>query len=339
MHLGEFLNIVCPKYSANDDHDNNKSLIEYHTLYKVSHSYLLSYCVQNIFISRRIKVSKNEYNSCQIQNTVETKQILRCDKPFDSVKYTLYISSYSPVPDAIEFMPGNSYYFICKCVELNSFFKLISFISLSLSLYLLATSNSTFNGMNNTSGGTCSTNNMKITVRVLDPSMDQEREKPITKSSLAAISSLTSQQQQISGSESVHTNRNLITSNLIYKFFTTTIKPLKMRLNSLTKKYKTVFKAAPHATTSIIETKASRLTNVLQQQQQQDSDLIIIQPDVEYSELLSLLQQQQKYNQRGSTVSSLFNAYFHPSPSTSTRNILNLFLLSVLLIVNIIVIK
>ena len=33
-------------------------------------------------------------------------------------------------------------------------------------MLLIATSNSTYNGMNNTNGGTCLTNNMKIIVRV-----------------------------------------------------------------------------------------------------------------------------------------------------------------------------
>jgi len=39
---------------------------------------------------------------------------MKCDKPNENLKYTLYISSFSPVPDALEFTPGKSYYFICK---------------------------------------------------------------------------------------------------------------------------------------------------------------------------------------------------------------------------------
>ena len=115
VHIGEFLNIICPKYSIND---NDKNLIEYHSLYKVSFRvyYFISKASCFFFFLHWLKVSKSEYDSCQIQNTFETKQILRCDKPFDNVKYTLYISSYSPVPDAIEFLTGNSYYFICKRV-------------------------------------------------------------------------------------------------------------------------------------------------------------------------------------------------------------------------------
>ncbi len=159
---------------------------------------------------------------------------------------------------------------------------------------------------------------MKITVKVLDPS--QQEQRPITKSSLAAISPLAS--LTLSSSESVHTNKNLINTNLIYKFYTSTIKPLKMRLNSITKKYKTVFK---HATsTTPVETKASRLSSVIQQ----DNDLIIIQPDVEYAELLSLLQKQHKQ----ASTSSIFNQYFHSSSSSSTS--LNFYFILILLIIN-----
>ena len=178
--------------------------------------------------------------------------------------------------------------------------------------------------MNNTLGGTCLTNNMKITVKVLDPSQQQQQQQqqegPITKSSLAAISHLSS--LTISSSESVHTNKNLINTNLIYKFYTSTIKPLKMRLNSITKKYKTVFK---HATSSTpVETKSSRLTSVIQQ----DNDLIIIQPDLEYAELLSLLQKQQKQ----ASTSSIFNQYFHSS-STSISKSKSFYLFLILLMI------
>ena len=58
------------------------------------------------------QVNKREYDECSILTNESKKYILRCDKPNESIKYTLYISSFSPVPDAIEFIPGHSYYFI-----------------------------------------------------------------------------------------------------------------------------------------------------------------------------------------------------------------------------------
>jgi len=88
-------------------------------------------------------VSKDEYDTCQIKKTsTPVREILRCDKPFENIKYTFYISKFSPVPGAIEFTPGSDYYFI-------------------------STSNGTLNGLNNTVGGTCQKDNMKMIIRVL----------------------------------------------------------------------------------------------------------------------------------------------------------------------------
>ena len=94
-------------------------------------------------------------------------QILRCDKPFENVKYTFYISKFSPVPDAIEFIPGNDYYFICKSFKIGVEFLVPQLKFFILKLKLLATSNGTLNGLNNTEGGACKANNMKIVIRVL----------------------------------------------------------------------------------------------------------------------------------------------------------------------------
>jgi hypothetical protein len=107
VRIGEFLNLVCPKYnldgisssssssssSANEDYDN---LIEYHSIYMVT---------------------KQEYEECKLNDIESKKPILKCDRPYENLKYTLYISKYSPVPDAIEFIPGNNYYFICKLLR------------------------------------------------------------------------------------------------------------------------------------------------------------------------------------------------------------------------------
>ncbi|CAF0794935.1 unnamed protein product [Brachionus calyciflorus] len=120
VRIGEFLNIICPKYSSTNTLDTQKA--EYHTLYKVS---------------------KEEFDECKINNIETRSSILKCDRPYENVKYTLYISKFSPVPDAIEFTPGSSYYFI-------------------------STSNGTQDGLGNSEGGTCLTNNMKIIVKVLD---------------------------------------------------------------------------------------------------------------------------------------------------------------------------
>jgi hypothetical protein len=86
VRIGEFLNILCPKYIYDNDDP------EYHSIYMVS---------------------KNEYNECNLKQ--KNKLLLKCDRPHDSLKYTLYISKFSPVPDAIEFVEGMDYYIMCKC--------------------------------------------------------------------------------------------------------------------------------------------------------------------------------------------------------------------------------
>ncbi len=59
VHLGEFLNIICPKYSINDD---DKNLIEYHTLYKV-----------NLLFKILAFILKKKYSRYRNQNTIHVK--------------------------------------------------------------------------------------------------------------------------------------------------------------------------------------------------------------------------------------------------------------------------
>lgn len=96
-----------------------------------------------IYFHFKIKVSKKEYDECRLNNIHQKVPILKCDRPNENVKYTLYISNFSPVPGAIEFTPGLSYYFI-------------------------STSDGSINGLQNSEGGTCKTHNMKIVIKVLE---------------------------------------------------------------------------------------------------------------------------------------------------------------------------
>ncbi len=105
VRIGEFLNIICPKYFQDSQETTQ---VEYHTIYMVN---------------------KHEFDECKLKPTVNTHRLLvRCDRPFDSLKYTLYISKFSPVPDAIEFVEGKDYYIICK----SSILLLISFLLILL---------------------------------------------------------------------------------------------------------------------------------------------------------------------------------------------------------------
>lgn len=117
VKIGDFLNIVCPRYDTLLDLNNAE--LQFNSIYMVS---------------------KQEYDACELDHP---RLLLKCDKPFDNLKYTLYISKYSPVPDAIEFSENRDY-------------------------YLISTSDGSLNGLNNTSKGTCHTNNMKLVIRVAD---------------------------------------------------------------------------------------------------------------------------------------------------------------------------
>ncbi len=166
VKLGDFLNIICPTYSFNENPQQQpyamqQKIAEYHTIYRVS---------------------RQEYDECKIKH-IELKQpILKCDRPSESVKYTLYISKFSPVPDAIEFSPGQEYYFI-------------------------STSNGLFSGLNNAQDGTCKSNNMKIIIRVQDESPKKPpRTSPSTKVTITTTTTTTTAITATS-----HKNKNIIT--------------------------------------------------------------------------------------------------------------------------------
>lgn len=125
VKIGEFLNIICPRYDMTrlETSDDTSASLEFNSIYMVT---------------------KQEYNECKLDSNLNSHRLLlKCDKPFDSLKYTLYISKYSPVPDAIEFDENKDY-------------------------YLVSTSDGTLNGLNNTFKGTCHTNKMKLIIRVSD---------------------------------------------------------------------------------------------------------------------------------------------------------------------------
>lgn len=112
VKIGDFLNILCPKYT------NSAGDLEYNSIYMVN---------------------KNEYEQCELGSA--NRLLLKCDRPLDTLKFTLYISKFSPVPDAIEFTEGRDY-------------------------YIISTSDGSLTGLNSTSKGTCQANNMKLIIRV-----------------------------------------------------------------------------------------------------------------------------------------------------------------------------
>ena len=121
VKLGDVLNIMCPRYSPSNGIDYETSNIRRNAKQVLSINLVNAAEYHAIY-----RVSKEEHDACRI-NDIELKQpILRCDRPSENIKFTLYISKFSPVPDAIEFQPGNNYYFICKFKKREKKKKFIS---------------------------------------------------------------------------------------------------------------------------------------------------------------------------------------------------------------------
>jgi hypothetical protein len=105
VKLGDFLNIMCPRYNT-DNNNNNEYSINNNQPYAINSRQAEYHAIY--------MVSREEYETCRIAEIEHRQPVLKCDRPSENVKYTLYISRFSPIPEAIEFQPGNSYHFICK---------------------------------------------------------------------------------------------------------------------------------------------------------------------------------------------------------------------------------
>lgn len=112
--IGDNIDLICPK--------QDQSSAEYLTIYKVS--------------------TKEEFDNCYINpNNRQTVPILKCDKPQAAVKFTLFFIKFSPVPFALEFEEGKTYYF-------------------------LTTSSGDAKGLDYMTGGLCNKFNMKFSIKI-----------------------------------------------------------------------------------------------------------------------------------------------------------------------------
>ncbi|XP_061782280.1 ephrin-B2a [Nerophis lumbriciformis] len=84
-------------------------------------------------------VPREQLESCTI--TKADTPLLNCDKPDQDVKFTLKFQEFSPNLWGLEFFRGKDY-------------------------YIISTSNSTMEGINNQEGGVCKTKSMKMIMRV-----------------------------------------------------------------------------------------------------------------------------------------------------------------------------
>lgn len=109
------INIVCPKYEKGTPNET----MERHMIYNVN---------------------KDEYDSCMITKH-NPRIIAYCTDPTVGGVFTIRFRSFSPMPNALEFHSGQSYYFISTSSALN---------------------------MTARAGGYCRTNNMKVVFKVAD---------------------------------------------------------------------------------------------------------------------------------------------------------------------------
>lgn len=122
-HLHDQINIVCPSYVAGAP----KQIEEKHIIYNVN---------------------KEEYDMCRIVNS-NPRTIAYCTDNDKQGIFTISFRSFSPLPDSLEYHPGQSYYFISTAIPGN---------------------------IHNREGGYCRTHNMKVVFKVADKGQLEARE-------------------------------------------------------------------------------------------------------------------------------------------------------------------
>uniref|UniRef100_A0A914DPN2 Ephrin RBD domain-containing protein n=1 Tax=Acrobeloides nanus TaxID=290746 RepID=A0A914DPN2_9BILA len=101
-------------------------------------------------------VSRDGYDRCELRNE---RLLGICATPNKPSSISLVFRDFSPLPSALEFKPGRSY-------------------------YVITTSEGTYSGINNTEGGLCSTKSMRIKFDVVS---DDSTRLSIDNRDLAAL--------------------------------------------------------------------------------------------------------------------------------------------------------
>ncbi|XP_022657821.1 ephrin-B1-like [Varroa destructor] len=89
------VNIVCPKHDPNVPEEETEKYIIYN-------------------------VSKEEYETCQIRDFSRARTIAQCNKPYQSMYFTITFRSFTPQPGGLEFKPGQDYYFIAASEDIQN---------------------------------------------------------------------------------------------------------------------------------------------------------------------------------------------------------------------------
>uniref|UniRef100_A0A1I7S353 Ephrin RBD domain-containing protein n=1 Tax=Bursaphelenchus xylophilus TaxID=6326 RepID=A0A1I7S353_BURXY len=125
VHLLDRVTIICP-------HPTSPDLYEYSKLYVVSRS---------------------EYDACELRNP---RLLGSCATADQQSSISVVFRDFSPIPGALEFQSGQSY-------------------------YVIATSDGSSEGINRTLGGLCSTKNMKLKFEVLQPDLAPKDSESLTR--------------------------------------------------------------------------------------------------------------------------------------------------------------
>ncbi|OQR71314.1 ephrin-B1-like [Tropilaelaps mercedesae] len=89
------VNIVCPKHDPNVPEEETEKYIIYN-------------------------VSKEEYETCQIRDFSRARTIAQCNKPYQSMYFTITFRSFTPQPGGLEFKPGQDYFFIAASEDIRN---------------------------------------------------------------------------------------------------------------------------------------------------------------------------------------------------------------------------
>ena len=73
------------------------------------------------------EVSKSGFEKCIVDEET-SEPVAKCADPYRLVNIPVVFRQYTPVPNGLEYEPGNSYYFICKFVQFSSLFLTITSI-------------------------------------------------------------------------------------------------------------------------------------------------------------------------------------------------------------------
>ncbi|CAD5218790.1 unnamed protein product [Bursaphelenchus okinawaensis] len=139
VHLLDRVTIICP-HPASPDH------YEYSKLYVVS---------------------RNEYDVCELRNP---RLLGSCATPDQQSSISVVFRDFSPIPGALEFQSGHSYYVIGRR------FPLISF-----DVYLQRHPTAPAKASIARWGGLCSTKNMKLKFDVQEPDVSPKNTEPLTR--------------------------------------------------------------------------------------------------------------------------------------------------------------